>query len=55
MKLEFEITIDLGSLEAPAKRKRKKKPVESDTLEADEYAHNDKVWNSDVTPGYYKG
>jgi len=55
MKLEFEITIDLGSLEAPKKRKRKKKPVESDTPDADEYAHNDKVWNSDVTPGYYKG
>jgi len=56
-KVKFTITVDIKDLEMPAKRKRKKKKPEvaSDTPDADEYAYNDKVWNSDVTPGYYKG
>lgn len=56
--MKFTITVDIKDLEMPAKRKRKKKKpdwVKSDTPDADEYAYNDKVWNSDITPGYYKG
>ena len=57
LKIELEITIDLEKLESPVKRKRKRKKVEieSETPDADEYAYNDKIWNTDVTPGYYKG
>lgn len=43
-------------MEMPKPRKRKAKPKhESETPDADDYATNDKVWNTDVTPGFYKG
>lgn len=52
--MKFTITIDLKDMEMPKQRKKRKKK-HSDTPIADDYATNDAVWNSDVTPGFYKG
>ncbi len=57
--MKIEIEIDLSTLKMPKRqkpRKRKKRIIDvpSDTPEMDAYPYNDKLWNTDPTPGLYK-